>query len=95
MDNNALHMGSPADFFFKEDFITQLKQLAVFGEYTHYFTNRFNATIGYRHSMFESFFEAFALIGDEPDDDGNVLEDPLRDRPVPRDAQYRQVQHVL
>ena len=81
MDNNALHMGSPADFFFKEDFITQLKQLAVFGEYTHYFTDRFNATIGYRHSIFESFFEAFALIGDEPDDDGNVLEDPFATDP--------------
>ena len=81
MDNNALYMGSPADFFFKEDFVTQLKQFAVFGEYTHYFTDRFNATVGYRHSIFESFFEAFALIGDEPGDDGNVLEDPFATDP--------------
>ncbi len=78
---NANYMGTPADFFFKEDFITQLKQFAVFGEYTHYLTDRFNATIGYRHSIFESFFEAFALIGDEPDDDGNVLEDPFATDP--------------
>ena len=27
---NANHNGRPADFFFKEDFVTQLKQLAVF-----------------------------------------------------------------
>ncbi len=78
---NANYMGAPADFFFKEDFVTQLKQFAVFGEYTHYLTDRFNATIGYRHSIFESFFEAFALIGDEPDDDGNVLEDPFATDP--------------
>ena len=79
--DNANYMGAPADFFFKEDFVTQLKQLAVFGEYTHYFTDRFNGTVGYRHSIFESFFEAFALIGDEPDDDGNVLEDPFATDP--------------
>ena len=78
---NANYMGQPADFFFKEDFVTQLKQLAVFGEYTHYFTDRLNATLGYRHSIFESFFEAFALIGDEPGDDGNVLEDPFATDP--------------
>ena len=78
---NANVDGRPADFFFKEDFITQLKQLAVFGEYTHYFSDRFNATVGYRHSIFESFFTAFALIGDEPDDDGNALEDPFATDP--------------
>lgn len=72
---NAIYNGSPADFFFKEDFVTQLKQFAVFGEYTQYFTDRFNATVGYRHSIFESFFEAFALIGDEPEDDGTPLVD--------------------
>ena len=73
--------GGPADFFFQEDFVTQLEQLSFFGEFTYFLTDRLNATIGYRRSEFESYFAAYALIGDEPDDDGNALVDILQTDP--------------
>lgn len=69
--------GAPADFFFKEDFITQLEQLAFFGEFTYFVSDRLRATLGYRRSEFESYFTAFALIGDEPDENGDALVDEL------------------
>ena len=69
--------GAPADFFFKEDFVTQLEQLAFFGEFTYFVTDRFRATVGYRRSQFESYFTALALIGDEPDENGDALVDEL------------------
>lgn len=73
----ANFMGEPADFFFRENFVNHLEQTAFFGELTYFFTDKLQATVGYRRSEFESWFEAIALIGDEPDDNGNVLVDIL------------------
>lgn len=69
--------GAPVDFLFREDFVTELRQYALFGEVTYYLTDRFQATFGYRHSNFKSAFRADALIGDEDDGTGAPLRDIL------------------
>ena len=82
---NALYNGRPADFFFMEAFVTELEQLAFFGELTFFATDRLQATVGYRRSEFESGFIADEFFGDEPDDDGNVFMDVYAPDPPPRE----------
>ncbi|MCP4044673.1 MAG: TonB-dependent receptor [Gammaproteobacteria bacterium] len=77
----ANYQGAPADFFWNEQFTTFLEQKAVFGEFTYFFTDQFQGTIGYRHSDFESYFEALAYVGDEPDENGDALIDELATDP--------------
>jgi len=77
--------GSPADFFFQEDFTTFLEQLSFFGEFTYFFNDRFQGTIGYRRSSFESNFKALATIPEEVEDDGTAFIDPFETEPFPED----------
>ena len=81
LTETANYQGAPADFFFREDFVTQLEQLAFFGELSYFIRPDLQATVGYRRSEFESYFSAYALIGDEPDDNGDVLVDELTVEP--------------
>lgn len=83
---NANYNGSPADFFFMEQFVTELEQLAFFGEVTWFATDRLRATVGYRRSEFESSFIADEFFGDEADDDGNVLMDVYAPDPPPKET---------
>ena len=83
---NANYNGSPADFFFMEQFVTELEQLAFFGEVTYFATDRLRATVGYRRSEFESSFIADEFFGDEADDDGNVLMDVYAPDPPPKET---------
>ena len=82
----ANYNGSPADFFFMEQFVTELEQLAFFGEVTWFATDRLRATVGYRRSEFESSFIADEFFGDEADDDGNVLMDVYAPDPPPKET---------
>ncbi len=81
----ALVDGEPADFFFQEDFTTYLEQLSFFGEFTYFFNDRLQGTLGYRHSTFESNFEAVATIPEEPEEDGTAYIDVLVTDPFPED----------
>ena len=83
---NANYNGSPADFFFMEQFVTELEQLAFFGEVTWFATDRLRATVGYRRSEFESSFIADEFFGNEADDDGNVLMDVYAPDPPPKET---------
>lgn len=85
---NANYNGSPADFFFMEQFVTELEQLAFFGEVTWFATDRLQATVGYRRSEFESFFIADEFFGDNADDDGNVLMDVYAPAPPPDETHH-------
>lgn len=73
------------DWLFKEDFKTFLTQTAVFGEMTWFATERLSATVGYRHSEFESSFEAFAVIGEEEDEPGMAFLDIFATEPYPEE----------
>ena len=86
--DNANYNGSPADFFFMEQFVTELEQLAFFGEVTWFATDRLQATVGYRMSEFESSFIADEFFGDEADDDGNVFMDVYAPDPPPRETHH-------
>jgi iron complex outermembrane receptor protein len=81
------YMGSPTDWLFREDFTTFLTQTAFFGELTFFATDRLQATVGYRRSEFESNFEAFAIIGEEEDEDnpGDALIDEIATEPFPEE----------
>ena len=86
--DNANYNGSPADFFFMEQFVTELEQLAFFGEVTWFATDRLQATVGYRRSEFESSFIADEFFGDEADDDGNVFMDVYAPDPPPKETHH-------
>ncbi len=77
--------GVPADFFFQEDFTTFLEQLSFFGEFTYFFNDRLQGTLGYRHSTFESNFKALATIPEEVEPDGTAFIDPFETEPFPED----------
>ena len=77
--------GSPADFFFAEDFTTFLEQASIFGEATYFITDRLQGTVGYRRSNFESNFEAYAVIPEEAEDDGSALIDVFATEPFPEE----------
>jgi iron complex outermembrane receptor protein len=81
------YMGEQVDWLFKEDFTTFLTQTAVFGELTWFVTDRLQLTGGYRHSEFESNFSAFAIIGEEEDEDnpGDALIDEITTDPFPEE----------
>ncbi|MDE0004695.1 MAG: TonB-dependent receptor [Rhodospirillaceae bacterium] len=85
---NANWNGSPADFFFMEQFVTELEQLAFFGEVTWFATDRLQATVGYRRSEFESSFIADEFFGDYADDDGNVVMDVYAPDPPPKETHH-------
>ena len=86
--DNANYNGSPADFFFMEQFVTELEQLAFFGEVTWFASDRLQATVGYRMSEFESSFIADEFFGDEADDDGNVFMDIYAPDPPPKETHH-------
>ena len=77
--------GEPADFFFQEDFTTFLTQTSFFGEFTYFFNDRLQGTVGYRRSSFESNFKALATIPEEVEDDGTAFIDPFETDPFPED----------
>ena len=86
--DNANYNGSPADFFFMEQFVTELEQFAFFGEITWFASDRLQATVGYRMSEFESSFIADEFFGDEADDDGNVFMDVYAPDPPPKETHH-------
>lgn len=81
------YMGEQVDWLFREDFTTFLTQTAFFGELTFFATERLQATVGYRRSEFESNFTAFAVIGEEEDEDnpGQALIDEITTDPFPEE----------